>query len=158
MPCGTHPIDIVKVPGQKKMYRVCFSFFFCSYKVLIYFCWFVCQVITREPPLTDLPHSGNLREFSWFGFEILSWVGKLETRKITKIIIYDKGRVNGGTNYDSPGPHWVPKLVYNKPVKAVVVVVAVTLMVDVDARRKNRRASRAEGFAIASPLSSSLNK
>jgi len=43
-------------------------------------------------------------------------------------------------------------------VNDVVVVVDVTLMVDVDVRSKNRRASRAEGFAMASPLSSSLNK
>ena len=28
-----------------------------------------------------------------------------------KIVIHD-GRVNDGTNNDSPGPGWVPKLVY----------------------------------------------
>ena len=32
--------------------------------------------------------------------------------KNAKIIINDKERVNGGTNYDSPGQRWVPKLVY----------------------------------------------
>ena len=78
--------------------------------------------------------------------------------KIAKIVIYDKVRVNGDTNYDSPGPRRFPKLVYKKPVNAVVVVVLVTLIVDVDARSKNRRASRTEGLAISSPLSSSLNK
>ena len=31
--------------------------------------------------------------------------------KIANIIIYDKGRVSGGINYDSPRPSWVPKLV-----------------------------------------------
>ena len=29
--------------------------------------------------------------------------GFILTRKIAKIVIYDKGRVNSGTNYDSPG-------------------------------------------------------
>ena len=33
-------------------------------------------------------------------------------RKIAKIVIYDKERVNGGINYDSPGLRWVPELVY----------------------------------------------
>ena len=45
---------------------------------------------------------------------ILSWVGPLLTGKIAKIVIYNKGRVNGGTNYDSPAPRWVPKLVAHK--------------------------------------------
>ena len=35
-------------------------------------------------------------------------MGALLKRKRVKIIIYDKGRVNGGTNYDFPGPRWVP--------------------------------------------------
>jgi len=30
--------------------------------------------------------------------------------KTAKIIIYDKERVNGGTNYDFPEPRWVPQL------------------------------------------------
>ena len=45
---------------------------------------------------------------AWFG---MSQVGSLLKRKRVKIIIYDKGRVNGGTNNDFPGPRWVPKLV-----------------------------------------------
>ena len=39
---------------------------------------------------------------------------------------------------------------------AVVVVVDVTLMVEVDVRSKNRRASRAVGLVFPSPLSRSL--
>ncbi len=31
--------------------------------------------------------------------------------KIAKIVIYDKARVIGGTNYDSTGHRWVPNLV-----------------------------------------------
>ena len=38
-------------------------------------------------------------------------MGQLLTEKKTKIAIYDKRRVNGGSNYDSPGPRRVPKLV-----------------------------------------------
>ena len=38
-------------------------------------------------------------------------MGLLLTGNIAKIVIYDKGRVNGVTKYDSPGSHWVPKLV-----------------------------------------------
>ena len=38
-------------------------------------------------------------------------MGPILTGKIAKIIIYDKGQVNGGTNYDSSEPGWVPKLV-----------------------------------------------
>ena len=41
-------------------------------------------------------------------------MGRLVSLKIAKIVIYDKGRVNGGTNYDSPGQGWVPKLVDKK--------------------------------------------
>ena len=41
-------------------------------------------------------------------------MGPLLTGKIAKIGIYDKGRVNGGTNYDSPVPRGVPKLFYIK--------------------------------------------
>ena len=41
-------------------------------------------------------------------------MGRLLSGKIVKIIIYDEGRVNGGTKYDFPGPRWVPKLVSNK--------------------------------------------
>ena len=48
---------------------------------------------------------------SYFGFEILKRVGQLLTGQIIKIIIYEKARINGGTNYDSPGQGWVPKLV-----------------------------------------------
>ena len=38
-------------------------------------------------------------------------MGLLLTGNIAKIVIYDKGRVNGVTKYDSPGSHWEPKLV-----------------------------------------------
>jgi len=40
-------------------------------------------------------------------------LGPLLTGKIAKIVIYDRGQVNGGTKYDSPGPCWVPKPVFN---------------------------------------------
>ena len=40
-------------------------------------------------------------------------MGQLLTGKIAKIVIYDKVRVNGGTDYDSPEPRFVPKLVLN---------------------------------------------
>ena len=33
------------------------------------------------------------------------------SRKISKIVVYDKARVNGGINYDYPEQRWVPKLV-----------------------------------------------
>ena len=42
--------------------------------------------------------------------EILKWASRILSGKIANIVIY-KGRENGGTNYDSPGPRWVPKLV-----------------------------------------------
>ena len=45
------------------------------------------------------------------------WDYKLSGSKIAKIVIYDKMRVNGGTNYDSPGQRWVPKLVIDKSIK-----------------------------------------
>jgi len=38
-------------------------------------------------------------------------VGPLLKGKKAKNIIYDKGRINSGENYDSPGPSWVPELV-----------------------------------------------
>ena len=41
-------------------------------------------------------------------------MGRLLSGKIVKIIIYDEGRINGGTNYDFPGPRWVPKLGINR--------------------------------------------
>ena len=41
-------------------------------------------------------------------------MGRLLTGKIAKILIYDKGRVNGGTNYDSPGQRRFRKLVLSK--------------------------------------------
>ena len=40
---------------------------------------------------------------------VLSLVLRLKV-KWAKILICDKERVNGGTNHDSPGPRWVPKL------------------------------------------------
>ena len=40
-------------------------------------------------------------------------MGQLLTGKIAKIVIYDKGRVNGGTDFNSPEPGFVPKPVFN---------------------------------------------
>ena len=45
------------------------------------------------------------------GFE---WID-FYREKLVKTVIYDKGRIHGGANYDSPGPRWVPKLVYYLP-------------------------------------------
>ena len=54
------------------------------------------------------------------GFEILYWVGGEKT----KIVIYVKRRVNGGTNCDSPGPRWVSNLVfkYSKTVLSWMII------------------------------------
>ena len=38
-------------------------------------------------------------------FLVWFWVGRLLSGKIAKIVIYDKGRVISGTNYDSPLGH-----------------------------------------------------
>ena len=68
---------------------------------------------TPEPICLNfwLENSREPLECSYLVFEMLSWVVRLLSEKI---VIYDKERVNGGTNYDSPGPRWVPKLVLNK--------------------------------------------
>ena len=49
---------------------------------------------------------GRTTGISKFGYDILSWVGRLLSGKIAKIVVYDKGRVIGGNSYDSPGQWW----------------------------------------------------
>ena len=64
--------------------------------------------------MTDLSQIliGELgRNTEMFLAKIPSLVGQLLSEKKTKIVIYDKARVNGGTNYDYPGQGWVLKLV-----------------------------------------------
>ena len=80
----------------------------------------VCPIITREPldrfsSNFDWGTRGNSgKPQGRFGFEIISWVDRLLLGKIAKTVIYDKARVNGGTNQDYPGQRWVPKIVSNK--------------------------------------------
>ena len=68
---------------------------------------FICPIITQKPQDRFASNfDDGTRETHENGFEII-------TGKMVKIVIYDQGRVIGGTNYDSPGPCWVSKLVLN---------------------------------------------
>ena len=48
-------------------------------------------------------------------------------RKIIKIVIYYKARVNGETNYDYPGQRWVPKLVFNPLLVCLVCLFSINV-------------------------------
>ena len=66
-----------------------------SLYVSTYICLFVCPIITQEPLARWVSN------FDWGTRESNGNVLCLE--KIGKIVIYDIGLVNGGTNYDSSG-------------------------------------------------------
>ena len=74
------------------------------YKVVICVCPSVCMFVRLSDYNSGTPgriclkfwlgNSGEPRECYWLSFEILSWVGRLLSGKIPKIIIYDQVRVN----------------------------------------------------------------
>ena len=73
----------------------------------MFVCLFVLPILTQNLR-TNLPQIligelGRDSEMLLLGFEILSWVGRLLSGKIAKIVIYDQVRVNCGSNHEYPG-------------------------------------------------------
>ena len=111
---ATRPSNMNTTDCSVHVHCKCIYIYKVVISVCLFVCLFVCPIKTQEPQYRFAPN------FDWrtrenYGNDLsLVRVGLILSGKIGKIIIYDKARVNGGTNYDYPGQRWVPKLVYNK--------------------------------------------
>ena len=112
----------VKKYWSRKMYRNKTFFKVLNFSICLYQCCNLCFFLSLSDRNSKTPGSiliVDLRRvtgmfLAWFWDSKLS--GSTFNGKNTKIVIYNRGQVNGRISNELPRPRWVPKIVLSKVV------------------------------------------